>query len=120
MEKVGFYEGPGYFSSEGPDVSTFMKIRSVDQYGGDLLKSPLHQVNFDICDDETGVSLRNARYQSLYECLEKEAPERLLILQRNYDILIDGMKDIIESMRATVQNLAEARREMYGEYIPFL
>lgn len=84
MEKLGFYEGPGYFSTE-PNNGAFIKIESAITH--DLLRSPLEPVRFSVCVEDTGRELRILAYRNLDMCLEREMPATAAILRREYDPL---------------------------------
>jgi hypothetical protein len=91
MEKLGFYEGPGYFSTDvldpkDPDNGPFMKIESLAT--GDLLRSPLESLRFSICvHNNPWCEVQRTTYHSLEECLKKERPASVAILKREYDPL---------------------------------
>jgi len=84
MEKLGLYEGPGYFSTE-PNNGAFIKIESAITH--DLLRSPLEPVRFSICEGDKGRLLRILTYRNLDMCLEREMPATAAILRREYDPL---------------------------------
>lgn len=102
MEKLGFYAGPGYFTSEMDRTDNeslrfikdkysrftkyepFMKIESLAT--GDLLRSPLEPLKFSIClNDNPWCEVCVRHYSTLEEYLESEKPEAAVILRREYD-----------------------------------
>jgi len=85
MEKLGFYESPGYFS-DGPENGQFMKIESLAT--GYLLRSPLEPLIFSICvNNNPWCEIRRTTYRNLEECLKREKPETVAILRSEYDPL---------------------------------
>ena len=90
MEKLGFYAGAGYFSTDvlfpSDDNSPFLKITS--SATGDLIRSPLEPLRFAVCrNNNPWDEMRVARYRTLEECLKREKPDTLAILRCEYDPL---------------------------------
>lgn len=115
MEEIGFYEGPGYFSSDYADPadenSPFMVVTSLAT--GDLLRSPLERLVFCVCvKNNPAHVIRRAVYANLEDCLRHEKPEALPIMARVFDPLA-GL-DIREKGRKKLrkEQKEEERRRM--------
>ena len=91
MEKLGFYESSGYFSTDvmdptDPENGPFMKIESLAT--GDILRSPLEPLRFSICvNNNPRCEIHRTTYRNLEECLKREKLEAVAILRREFDPL---------------------------------